>query len=402
MRLTLNTPVEIHEFDRIEARELFSIAAAGTGGEHTKSFRMAVVCDTTPIAGRERLLESLGRLCELTIFDRVEPNPRSADIMAMLAKEDFSSFNAVLGIGGGSVLDSAKALAMLASNGGSLDDYLGASPSKVISKPSLPLTLIPTTAGTGSEVTKVGVYTSKEGRKFTLGSPLMTAKSAVLCGSLLEGIPPALCASTGLDALDHALESIWNKNADDTTRQMAGDAAVEVLTWLPVVYKNAVTLKAGGTTDREKQHTACRMMLRASCMAGAAFSVTGTAAGHALSFILSEDWHVPHGTACAFTLLDIFDLARAEETVTKSLGQIMKKFDPTVTDGAGQVVVLRNHISSMMDDMNIPRTFRELGIQMWPENINAHFERAFSDPKMGNQIPRATKENIYPLLERKC
>jgi alcohol dehydrogenase class IV len=205
MRLTLNTPVEVYEFERIEAPELFALVTQ-SAGTAAKPFRMAVVCDKTPIRGRDRLLESLGKLGEIKIFDQVEPNPRTADIMAMLGKADFNSFSAVLGIGGGSVLDSAKALAMLAANGGSLDDYLGASPSKIISKPSLPLTLIPTTAGTGSEVTKVGVYTSKGGRKYTLGSPLMMAKSAVLCGSLLDGIPPALCASTGFDALDHSLE----------------------------------------------------------------------------------------------------------------------------------------------------------------------------------------------------
>jgi alcohol dehydrogenase class IV len=407
MRLTLNTPVEVHEFDRIEAQELFTIVSQSAGaGEAAKPFRMAVVCDKTPIEGRDRILESLGKLGEVKIFDQVEPNPRSTDIMAMLGKEDFNSFNAVLGIGGGSVLDSAKALAMLAANGGSLDDYLGASPSKAISKPSLPLTLIPTTAGTGSEVTKVGVYTSKEGRKYTLGSPLMMAKSAILCGSLLDGIPPALCASTGFDALDHALESIWNKNADDTTRQMAEDAAVEVLTWLPLAYKNAILINAGAGGVPENHHRVCTRMLRASCMAGTAFSITGTAAGHALSFILSEDWYVPHGTACAFTLLDVFDLAVTEEKVTESLGRIMKRLDPTgnpdSSAGSQPVKVLRNHIAAMMDDMNIPRTFKDLGVTLNPEDIDVHFDRAFSDPKMGNQIPRAAKENIYSLLEKKC
>ncbi|MDR1625752.1 MAG: iron-containing alcohol dehydrogenase [Spirochaetia bacterium] len=402
MKLTLNTPVEIHEFDRLEARELFAIMAksAGAAGEQAKSFRVAAVCDKTPIGGRDRVLESLGRLCGVTVFDRVEPNPRTVDIMAMLGQEDFGGFSAVLGIGGGSVLDSAKALAMLAANGGCLDDYLGASPSKTIAKPSLPLTLIPTTAGTGSEVTKVGVYTSKEGRKHTLGSPLMMARSAVLCGSLLDGIPPALCASTGFDALDHALESIWNKNADDATRQMAEDAAVEALAWLPLAYKNAALIKAGGSGVPENHNMVCMRMLRASCMAGTAFSITGTAAGHALSFVLSEDWHIAHGTACAFTLLDIFDLAAAEEKTAKSLGRIMKRFDPA--QDARPVQALRNHIAAMMDDMRIPRTFKDLGIVLGPQEIAPHFDRAFSDPKMWNQIPRATKENIYPLLEKKC
>jgi alcohol dehydrogenase class IV len=409
MRVTLNTPVAINEFDRLEARELFAIItqSAGADRDSAKPFRVAAVCDKTPIGGRDRILESLGKLCELKIFDRVEPNPRTADIMAILGQEDFSGFSVVLGIGGGSVLDSAKALAMLAVNGGSLDDYLGTTPSKTVSKPSLPLVLIPTTAGTGSEVTKVGVYTSREGRKYTLGSPLMMAKSAILCGSLLNGIPPILCASTGFDALDHALESIWNKNADDTTRQMAEDAAVEVLTWLPLAYKNAALIKAAGENRVLENHNMVwARMLRASCMAGTAFSVTGTAAGHALSFILSEDWHIPHGTACAFTLLDIFDLAVMEEKTAQSLVRIMRRLDqagsPDPSGGSRPPETLRSRIAAMMDDMDIPRTFRDLGIPLSPENIDAHFDRAFSDPKMWNQIPRATRENIYPLLEKKC
>jgi alcohol dehydrogenase class IV len=228
----------------------------------------------------------------------------------------------------------------------------------------------------------------------------MMAKSAVLCGSLLDGIPPALCASTGFDALDHALESIWNKNADDTTRQMAEDAAVEVLTWLPLAYQNAALIKTEGGRVPQNHHRVCTRMLRASCMAGTAFSITGTAAGHALSFVLSEDWHIPHGTACAFTLLDIFDLAVTEKKVTDSLGRIMKRLDPS--GGSPSVKALRNRIAAMIDNMNIPRTFKDLGVTLRPEDINAHFDRAFSDPKMGNQIPRAAKENIYPLLEKKC
>jgi alcohol dehydrogenase class IV len=149
-------------------------------------------------------------------------------------------------------------------------------------------------------------------------------------------------------------------------------------------------------------------------MAGAAFSITGTAAGHALSFILSEDWHIPHGTACAFTLLDIFDLAIGEAQTARSLGRIMRRLDPvqdnrakpgdnSVSSGESiSVQALRSHIAGMMNDMSIPRTFKELGIALTPGEIASYFDRAFSDPKMLNQIPRAAKENIYPLLEKKC
>ncbi|MDR1318076.1 MAG: iron-containing alcohol dehydrogenase, partial [Treponema sp.] len=317
MILSLESPVQVHEFDRIEAGELLKIVFDCAGSDK-KSLKIAVVLDKTPLAERDRILKILAGHCTVTRFDRVEPNPGTADIMSMFGDLTLAGADLVLGIGGGSVMDSAKALAMLAVNGGSLDGYLGSNPSRTIKEASLPLLLVPTTAGTGSEVTKVGVYTSREGRKYTLGSPLMLAKGAILSGSLLGDIPPGLCASTGLDALDHSLESIWNKNATPRTREMAEAAAVEVLTWLPPAYANALQKQSGADEIN-------RNMLRASCMAGAAFSITGTAAGHALSFVLSEDWHIPHGAACAFTLPDIYDLAAAEKETAASLGRICEK-----------------------------------------------------------------------------
>jgi len=229
----LNTPVEVHEFDRMDAEDLARILKKYVSPANADSrFRTALVCDKTPLAERDRIIKGLDSLTEVVLFDRVEPNPRTVDIMEMFGGPDFKNIDIVLGIGGGSVLDSAKALAMLAANGGSLEEYLGASPTRTISNASIPLVLIPTTAGTGSEVTKVGVYTSPEGRKHTLGSPLMMAKAAVLSGAMLATVPPGLCAATGFDALDHALESIWNKNATNETRAISEEAAVEVLSWL--------------------------------------------------------------------------------------------------------------------------------------------------------------------------
>jgi alcohol dehydrogenase class IV len=323
----------------------------------------------------------------------------------------FAEADAVLGVGGGSVMDSAKALAMLAANGGILDDYLGNTPRRTIEKPGLPLVLIPTTAGTGSEVTKVGVYTAESGRKFTLGSPLMLAKTAVLAGGILGRIPPALAASTGLDALDHALESIWNKNADDRTRKMAVDAACEVLTWLPQVYDAALAASNGEPVDEARFNKLNKNMLRASCMAGAAFSITGTAAGHALSFVLSEDWHVPHGTACAFTLLDILDYVTGAYQQDNAPPDCIRALDsivetqygaPNGMDWRKKTAILRQEIEIFMKKANIPQKFADLGVQLNTAEVDSHFSRAFDDPKMWNQVPKATKENMYPILYRKC
>jgi alcohol dehydrogenase class IV len=396
------SPVLIYEYDRIEGKDLFGILrkSAGLEADDKKELSVSVISDKTSIAERDRIIKSLNNFCKIIFFDQVEPNPKTSDIMAMFKEPAFKETGIVLGIGGGSVLDSAKALAMLAANGGDLEDYLGQDPRRTITKTSLPLTLIPTTAGTGSEVTKVGVYTSFSGRKYTLGSFLMMAQSAVLSGSLLEGIPSQLCASTGFDALDHALESIWNKNALPHTRKIAEKAAVEVMTWLPLAYQNTVCFKNGEILKDSIMVN--QKMLRASCLAGTAFNITGTAAGHALSFVLSEDWHTPHGTACAFTLPDIFDLSLSEEETLCSLERIGGELFPAAPDPKSRINHLRNRIIFMMEEMKIPKTFSDLGINLKPENIDAHFSRSFLDPKMLNQIPKAAKKNIAPILERQC
>ncbi|MBR1583270.1 MAG: iron-containing alcohol dehydrogenase [Spirochaetales bacterium] len=382
------SPLKVLERKHISRKELLDIIGPCR--------RIAIVTDNAPIAAKNELLASFGK--EAVIFSNVRPNPRTEDIMQMFSDPTFGKCDVVVGIGGGSVLDSAKALAMLRTNGGALDDYLGNSPKLKIQKRCATLVLLPTTAGTGSEVTKVGVYTSADGRKYTLGSPLMHAHKAVLVQDFVVKAPPALVASTGLDALDHALESIWNKNAKPDTLRLSVAAAIEVLSNIRAMYDASVAI-GNGKTVGEEDYTAARRMLHASCMAGMAFNLTGTAAGHALSFVLSESWHVPHGTACAFTLNGVFRLACEIEQTRKYLAAVAKPFHPEIGDTEGLVSALEKDIFDLTVYLRQPRRFSDLGITLAKEDIDANFERSFDDPKMWNQLPVATKENIYPLLE---
>jgi len=389
---SLLSSVNILQFENLSGKELFQILSFASGKR--EGLQVAVIFDNAPIPTRESLLSELETYCTLLRFDSVEPNPKSSDIQSMFDDPRFKEADLVLGIGGGSVLDSAKALAMLSTNGGALDEYLGNSPSRKIEKKNLTLVLIPTTAGTGSEVTKVGVYSDPTGRKHTLGSPLMSAHTALLVGSFLDSIPPSLCAATGLDALDHALESIWNKNATAITRSAAEDAATAVLTHLPPLYR-AIVQKQNDRRPLQKK------MLVASTMAGIAFNMTGTAAGHAISFILSEEWHVPHGSACAFSLLEVFDWAKENQENTSSLARIAKNFHPEATDEQELVAKLREQIAALMQEMQIPHTFKQLGVKLKQEDIESLFARSFSDPKMHNQLPPMHEEDLYALLSKK-
>ncbi len=359
--------------------------------------RIAIVTDNAPIDSKNELIASF-KESEAVVFDKVQPNPRTVDIMAMFKDKRFKDCTTIVGIGGGSVLDSAKALAMLKTNGGNLDDYLGNSPKRKITKRCAPLVLLPTTAGTGSEATKVGVYSSESGRKYTLGSPLMHAHQAVLVQDFVIKAPPALVASTGLDALDHALESIWNKNAKPETLKLSIAAAIEVLSNLKTMYDTSVAIR-GGKQIEVSDYTASRKMLHASCLAGMAFNLTGTAAGHALSFVLSETWHVPHGTACAFTLDGVFKLSLESFTTQENLAKVARHFHPELKDTESLVKALQKDVADLRVYLRQPQKFSDLGIQITAEQIDENFERSFDDPKMWNQVPKATKENIYPLLE---
>lgn len=383
------SPLKVLERKHISKRELLSII-----GPYR---RIAIVTDNAPIDAKNKLLDSFDRK-EAVIFSNVLPNPRTADIMQMFSDPAFAKCDVIVGIGGGSVLDSAKALAMLKTNGGVLDDYLGNSPKLRIQKRCATLVLFPTTAGTGSEVTKVGVYSSADGRKYTLGSPLMHAHKAVLVQDFVVKAPPALVASTGLDALDHALESIWNKNAKPETLRLSVAAAIEVLSNIRTMYDASVAIREGKAVG-EDDYKAARRMLHASCMAGMAFNLTGTAAGHALSFVLSESWHVPHGTACAFTLNGVFRLSCEIAETRKYLAEVAKPFHPEITDTEGLVSALEMDIFDLTVYLRQPRRFSDLGIELSREQIDENFERSFDDPKMWNQLPAATKDNIYPLLE---
>ncbi len=373
--------------------------------------RVAFVRDPRPSKTVDDLISGLKLHYEVLVLDKIQPNPLASDISMMAKSCPLNMVDVVVGLGGGSALDSAKALAMLAENGGGLEDYLGTKPDRRIERKGRPLILIPTTAGTGSEATRVGVYTSASGRKYTLGSPLFQADAALLSGALAASMPPALTASTGFDALSHALESIWNKNATEVTLAASTRAAIMVLEAIEPAYEASVKAAAGQNVP---DHNAIALrMLESASSAGIAFSVTGTALVHAISFVLSEDWHVAHGAACAFDLEDAYEL-QCRDTVVKErlaavgraaaakglLGPQSAGMDRADADTV--VRALLEKIIAMKKAMKLPSTFADLGVQISRADIEKRFARSFDDPKMWNSLPAAKPDEVYAMLEAKA
>ena len=223
------------------------------------------------------------------IFAGVEPNPQLSGAVktAEIARE--AGADTVIGIGGGSALDTAKFAAAIAPGSASPDDYYtGAVPF-----PARPLSVIavPTTAGTGSEVTQVAVI-SRGKEKRTINHPVFMPKAAIVDPLLSLSVPSRTAMCTGLDALAHALEGYWSRNHQPISDLMAVEA-------VRLILKNLEQVWTAGPGKDLPAHSAMAM---ASLLGGLSFALPKTAGCHACSYPLSEDYHLSHGEACAFTL----------------------------------------------------------------------------------------------------
>ncbi|MEZ4357449.1 MAG: iron-containing alcohol dehydrogenase family protein [Eubacteriales bacterium] len=231
---------------------------------------------------------SNGKLVE--VFSDIVPNPTvdSVDECAKIIREKNLEF--AVALGGGSSLDCAKAACAIAKSNDSIRDYHTGG--KVLSKSTaIPLIAVPTTAGTGSEVTKVAVLSDpSKNMKAPMGSPVLYAKIALVDSKLTLSVPKSVTASTGLDVLSHALGAFWNKHHQPICDAFALASTRLVFQNVEKVYNEPNNLEARDN------------MMLASLLAGLAFGTPGTTAPHACSFPLTNDYHLPHGEACAFTL----------------------------------------------------------------------------------------------------
>jgi alcohol dehydrogenase class IV len=243
-------------------------------------------------------LEAAGRT--VTVYDAVEADPPEARVLATVATARAAGAEAVLGLGGGSSLDTAKLVALLAATEQPLAAIYGIGLAR---GPRLPLVQVPTTAGTGSEVTPIAIVTTPSHEKKGVVSPLLYPDLAVLDADLTLGLPPAVTAMTGIDAMVHAIEAYTTKlKKNPLSDSLAREALRLLYTHLPRV------LADGG--DREARSA----MLAGSMMAGMAFANAPVAAVHALAYPLGGHFHVPHGLSNALVLAPVlaYNLPAAE------------------------------------------------------------------------------------------
>lgn len=380
MFATLASPTRVFELDTLDAHSLDTVF------KYLGGTRVALIRDArTELASLDA---TLAHLRPAAVFQGITPDPRSADVMAMLASVSAFGPDLIMAVGGGSVMDAAKAIAMLLANGGDLDDYLGPNATRKAEVRGPRLVLVPTTTGTGAEVTRFGVFTARSGRKYSLNTPLLQADCALLVSELVASLPPPLVAATGFDALTHALETLWNRNATLVSDALATDAAVEVLRALEPAWDQVSGAKA--------------RLLRAACQAGIAFNQTGTAAIHALSFIPSEEWHVPHGVACAFFLEEILEFNLRSPQVRGRLAKVARSLTGEALDDDAAVAFLQNEISRLRQKMQLPNRFAQLGVTLAPQHLTALFEKSLEDFKMKNNLIPFGIADLHALILGKC
>lgn len=304
------------------------------------------------------------------VYDGVLPNPTIDQIetgLAMLKKEGCT---AILAIGGGSSIDAAKVIAARATNPYKIVHMSGLM--RVLFK-LLPLYAVPTTAGTGSEVTIAAVVSDPSTtRKFAIMSPRMVPIAAALDGALMTGLPPPITSATGMDALTHAVEAYISRNQTAMTDRMALQATALIMQNLTTAVKN------GGNVEARQN------MALASFKAGVAFTTAGVGYVHAIAHNFGAYYHVPHGLANAIILPRVLDFSKpncAPRLARLAEVSGLKKGNESEAELADAFI---NKVRAMNADFGIPTQVDKLKA----EDIPAITDKALSEAHMFYAVPR--------------
>lgn len=329
-----------------------------------------------PFAALSQQLEAAAGAPVLTISD-VAPNPDYTLLENQSARftADLGEIEVIVALGGGSVIDSAKVFAAANGNFANVAHYLETK-SGEDALSFLPVIAIPTTAGTGSEVTCwATVWNEAQGKKYSLAHPRLYPETALVDPELMLGKPVGLTMATGLDALSHSLESIWNVNANPVSARHAVAAAKLILRALPGVMRDP------GNLDLRSD------MAEASLAAGLAFSNTKTAIAHNLSYPITLGWGVQHGIACSFTLptvlRSVIGMGGFREDALRQV------FGADLNAGADQ-------LAAFLNDLGVGTRFADHGIPN--QSCAAIIDEAFAGERGKNFV--GTKENFITAAEQ--
>ncbi len=334
----LNRPVDV-SFGRGALRNLATAFAA-------RPERRVLLVTSPSFGARSSLLDTLARHLdgrEMRVFDGIKATP---DIDMVQGAIDFaraSRVEAVIGMGGGSVMDAAKTVALLARTQWDLGTYLQDKPDT----PHEPLhtILIPTTAGSGSEVTRwATIWDTAAKRKLSVTLPHLPPRPALVDPELTLTLPPLQTAISGADALAHAMEAYWSKNANPASDSLALAAVHRISNHLFRAQQEPMNLEPRSE------------MLLASLLAGLAFSQTETAAAHAISYPLTSHFGVPHGQATGISLPVL--LGFNAEVAPDRFAPLCRAL------GAASVPEAQDRLRGLLERVGLKIRLRDLGVPL--------------------------------------
>jgi len=315
------------------------------------------------------------------LYDEIEANPKDDQVEACAAKAREEAADTLVAFGGGSAIDAAKAVAVLARQGGTVRSYQGKGK---IRDDCLPLLTIPTTAGTGSEVTFSSVITdTKEKFKFTIKSTAIAAKTAIVDPELTLSVPPLITAATGIDALTHAIEG-YTANCTEPIAEAAGLYAAEL-----IAGSIAEAVRNGGNLEARDK------MMMGSLLAGLSFSHADVASVHCMAEALGSLYDAPHGMCNAILLPYVmeYNLPAAEHKYAR----IARAMGIEERDDARAAAKGIAHVRALSEEVGLPG-IRSLNVD--PADFERLAEMSVKNGSNGSNPREITREGYRMLFQR--
>lgn len=318
---------------------------------------------------------------EVQIYSDVQADPPEAVVLSAVEAARLFHVELVIGLGGGSSMDVAKLIAVLAPGTQALSAMYGIGN---VQGSRLPLVQIPTTAGTGSEVTNIAIVTTGATSKLGVVAPQLYADLAILDASLTLGLPAAVTAATGIDAMVHAIEAFTSRHLKNPLSDMLALQALSLLSdnLLPAC--------------RDGQNMAARQaMLLGATLAGQAFSNAPVAAVHALAYPIGGQFHVPHGLSNALVLPHVlrFNLSHATDQYAQ-LASVVAPLTTGSDEARAQALVAR--LEEIADATGIARTLAEVGIVA--ADLDALADAAMLQTRLLGNNPRpVAREDAFAI-----
>lgn len=285
----------------------------------------------------------------VTLFSDVQADPPEAVIEAAAAAAQAAGVQGVIGLGGGSSLDVAKLVALLAVGAEQLRDVYGVGKAK---GPRLPLILVPTTSGTGSEVTPISIVTTGAAEKMGVVSPVLLPDVALLDPDLTLGLPAHVTAATGIDAMVHAIEAYASASANNNP--ISRNLALQALRLMGGAILTAVHHGSDAAARGD--------MLLGSMLAGQAFANSPVAAVHALAYPLGGHFHIPHGLSNALVLPHVlrFNCVTAPAAYAEMAPHVFPDLERL--QGQDRAAAFCEAMAGLSRDCGLPQTLREMKI----------------------------------------